>query len=131
MVVIAVVGGTGNVGRTIVDALKEDGKHEVIVLTRKVSNCAGTDHTRDLDTNTWQAPEGVTSVPTFAVDYNNVDQLTKTLDANNVHTIISTIVMIYPIAAQSELDLVAAAAKSYSTKRFVASNWGLATPNDE
>ena len=38
MAVIAVVGGTGNVGRTIVDALKQDGKHKVIVLTRKVSD---------------------------------------------------------------------------------------------
>jgi uncharacterized protein YbjT (DUF2867 family) len=36
MVVVAVVGGTGSVGRTIVDAFKEDGKHKVIVLARKV-----------------------------------------------------------------------------------------------
>jgi dTDP-4-dehydrorhamnose reductase len=131
MVVVAVVGGTGNVGKTIVDALKEDGKHEVIVLTRKVSNYAGANHVRDLGTNQWQVPEGETTVPAFTVDYNNVEQLTKTLDENNVHTIISTIVMIDPTAAQSELNLVAAAAKSSSTKRFVTSNWGLATPNDE
>jgi NAD dependent epimerase/dehydratase family enzyme len=38
MVVIAVVGGTGSVGRTIVDALKVDGKHDAIVLARKVSD---------------------------------------------------------------------------------------------
>lgn len=37
MVVVAIAGGTGNVGRTIVDAFKEDGKHEVIILARKVS----------------------------------------------------------------------------------------------
>jgi aspartate-semialdehyde dehydrogenase len=36
MVVVAVVGGTGSVGKTIVDAFKEDGKHKVIVLARKV-----------------------------------------------------------------------------------------------
>jgi len=119
------------VGKTIVDALKEDGKNEVIVLTRKVSNYAGANHVHDLGTNQWQAPEGGNAVPAFVVDYNNVEQLTKILDANNVHTIISTILMIDPIAAQSELNLVTAAAKSSSTKRFVASNWGLATPNDE
>jgi predicted dinucleotide-binding enzyme len=131
MVIVAVIGGTGNVGKTIVDALKEDEKHEVIVLTRKVSYYAKADYVRDMGTNRSQAPEVVTSVPTFAVDYDNIEQLTKTLDANNVHTVISTIVMLNPTAAQSELNVVAAAAKSNSTKRFVASNWGLATPKDE
>lgn len=38
MVVVAVVGGTGNVGKTIVDALKKDGKYDVIVLSRKVGS---------------------------------------------------------------------------------------------
>lgn len=38
MVVVAVVGGTGNVGKTIVDAFKEDAEHKVIVLARKVSS---------------------------------------------------------------------------------------------
>ena len=36
MVIVAVAGGTGNVGRTIVDALEKSQKHDVIVLTRKV-----------------------------------------------------------------------------------------------
>ncbi|KAJ4315043.1 hypothetical protein N0V94_006155 [Neodidymelliopsis sp. IMI 364377] len=57
MVVVAVVGGTGNVGKTIVDAFKEDGKHEVIVLARKAN------------------------------------QLTKTLEDNKVHTVISTVLI--------------------------------------
>ena len=37
MVVVAVAGGTGGVGRTIVDALKASPVHTVIVLARKVS----------------------------------------------------------------------------------------------
>ena len=36
MVTVAVAGGTGRVGRVIVDALKKSEEHEVIVLTRKV-----------------------------------------------------------------------------------------------
>ena len=36
MVMVAVAGGTGNVGRTIVDALEKSQKHDVIVLTREV-----------------------------------------------------------------------------------------------
>jgi len=112
MVVVAVVGGTGNVGKTLVDALKESEKHEVIVFGRKI-------------------PEGESAAPVFAVDYNDVEQLTKTLEENNVHTVISTIVMFDPAAAQAEINLVAAAAKSSPTKRFVASNWGNASPDEE
>ncbi|TVY76133.1 Oxidoreductase swnN [Lachnellula suecica] len=112
MVVVAIVGGTGNVGKTLVDAFKEDGKHEVIVLGRKV-------------------PEGGIAVPMFAVDYDSVEQLTKTLEENHVHTVISAIVLMDETAAKAERNLVAAASKSASTKRFVPSNWGNATPNDE
>lgn len=36
MVTVAVAGGTGSVGKTIVDAIVKAGKHRVIVLTRKV-----------------------------------------------------------------------------------------------
>ncbi|RYP09065.1 hypothetical protein DL765_008587 [Monosporascus sp. GIB2] len=112
MVVVAVAGGTGNVGKTLVDAFKQNEKHEVIVFARKI-------------------PEGGSAVPAFAVDYSNVEQLTKTLDENNVHTVISTLVMIDPTAAQAEVNLVAAAAKSSTTKRFIASNWGNASPDDD
>lgn len=38
MVTVAVAGGAGNLGRNIVDALKENPKHTVIVLVRKVSD---------------------------------------------------------------------------------------------
>lgn len=38
MVTVAVAGGAGNVGRSIVDALKESPNHKVIVLSRKVSS---------------------------------------------------------------------------------------------
>jgi uncharacterized protein YbjT (DUF2867 family) len=38
MVVVAVVGGTGSVGKTIVEAFLADGTHQVIVFGRKVSD---------------------------------------------------------------------------------------------
>lgn len=37
MVVVAVAGGTGHVGRTLVDGLVKE--HDVYVLSRKVSLC--------------------------------------------------------------------------------------------
>ncbi|KAJ8111668.1 hypothetical protein OPT61_g5792 [Boeremia exigua] len=112
MVVVAVFGGTGNVGKTIVEALQADGTHQVIAFGRKV-------------------PTGDLSVPTFAVDYNDVDQMSNSLLEHKVHTVISTIAMYDPVAAQSERNLISAAAKSPAVKRFVQSNWGDKTPEDE
>lgn len=37
MAVIAVAGGTGGVGKTIVERLAQEPKHQVIVLSRSVS----------------------------------------------------------------------------------------------
>lgn len=36
MVVVAIAGGSGNLGRALVDALKAKGGSEVVVLARKV-----------------------------------------------------------------------------------------------
>lgn len=36
--IIAVAGGTGNVGRAIVEAILATGKHQVFILSRKVIN---------------------------------------------------------------------------------------------
>lgn len=36
MIVVLVAGGTGGVGHAITEALKQSGKHKVIVLSRKV-----------------------------------------------------------------------------------------------
>lgn len=38
MVVVAVAGGTGGLGRTVLDAIAKAGKHEAIVLSRTVSS---------------------------------------------------------------------------------------------
>ena len=77
-----------------------------------------------------QVPEGKSAAKVIAVDYTNVEELTKTLEENNIHTVISTIVMYDPEAAQAERSFIAAADKSSCTKRFVVSNWGNATPEE-
>ena len=38
MIKVAVVGGSGDVGRTVVDVLRDDSRYEVIVLGRSVSS---------------------------------------------------------------------------------------------
>ncbi|KAF2429073.1 NmrA-like family protein [Tothia fuscella] len=112
MVVVAIVGGTGSVGKALVDAFAKSNKHDTIVLARKVS-------------------EGASVSSVFEVDYNNVEQLSNTLEENSVHTVICTIAMMDAAAGQAELNIIAAAAKSPSTERFVGSNWVVATPNEE
>jgi hypothetical protein len=77
-----------------------------------------------------QVPEGKSAAKVIAVDYTNVEELTKTLEENNIHTVISTIVMYDPEAAKAERNVIAAAEKSSCTKRFVVSNWGNATPEE-
>lgn len=37
--IVAVAGGTGSLGRAIVEALVSNGKFEVLVLAREVSHC--------------------------------------------------------------------------------------------
>lgn len=38
MVVVAIAGGTGSVGRTVLDAIADTGEHKAIVLSRTVSS---------------------------------------------------------------------------------------------
>jgi len=40
MAVVAVAGGMGDLGRPITDALFENGKYEVHVMSRKVAKCS-------------------------------------------------------------------------------------------
>lgn len=41
MVKVAIAGGTGDVGRTIVEIIKDNPRHEAVILTRKVMNSPG------------------------------------------------------------------------------------------
>ncbi len=106
MVVIAVAGGIGKFGRTIVEVLSESTKHEVIILARK------------------RGEEETLAAPLYVVDYSDIQGLTGLLTRQNVHTVISTISVMNEAASASEINLIKAAAKSPMTKRFVATGWG-------
>ncbi|KAF4459500.1 Isoflavone reductase like P3 [Fusarium albosuccineum] len=94
MVVVAVAGGTGNLGRTIVEVLKEQGKFEVVVLSRNVKPSQETEL-------------GVRILP---ADYGSVEALasTRTKDGR----------------LAPELALIKAAEKATTTKRYIPSVWG-------
>ncbi|KAH8664582.1 hypothetical protein BX600DRAFT_301799 [Xylariales sp. PMI_506] len=109
MAVIAVAGGTGNVGRTIVEAILATGKHEVKILARKPNPEA----------------EAELGVPIIVVDYANHEALIKTLEANAIHTVISTISMMPTSGQPFEPELIRAADASKTTRRMISSDWGV------
>ncbi|KAH7188260.1 uncharacterized protein B0J16DRAFT_412741 [Fusarium flagelliforme] len=107
MVTVAVAGGTGKVGRTIVEAILAAGKHEVVVLSREEN----------------KSLEQELGAPILAVDSHDVDALTQLFEKHNVHTVISTFGMNGP--TPPELELIQAAEAAQPTKRFISSDWGL------
>ncbi|KAH7252549.1 hypothetical protein BKA59DRAFT_164336 [Fusarium tricinctum] len=107
MVTIAVAGGTGNVGRSIVEAIVAAGKHQVIVLSRQEN----------------KPLEEKLGVPILAVNSQDVDELTQLFEKHNVHTVISTIGTNGPTPPETGMIRAAEAAKP--TERFITSDWGL------
>ncbi|KAL7956542.1 hypothetical protein V8C34DRAFT_315543 [Trichoderma compactum] len=104
MSVVAVAGGTGNVGRTIVETLAQSSKHKVIVLARK-------------------AQAVLEDVSTFAVNYTDVDATAKLLKQHNVGAVISAIQVTDDTSSAAEIGLIKAAEQSSTVSRFIASGW--------
>ncbi|KAL5341125.1 pyridoxal phosphate-dependent transferase [Aspergillus crustosus] len=114
MTVIAVAGGTGGVGRTIVDVLTQQAKHEVIVLTRKA---------RENDPILIRSKQ-------VEVDYTNIDALTQTLKQLKIDTIISTISLYSDENSTAQLNLTEAASRAESTRRFIPSEYSYIQTED-
>ncbi|KGO66943.1 hypothetical protein PEX1_078190 [Penicillium expansum] len=103
MVVVAVAGGSSGLGLTIVEALKAQGKHEVLILSRRENTELG-------------EKLGALIV---AIDYRNAESIESALEANNIDTVICT------INSQDDLEpernLILAADKSRTTRRIIPS----------
>ncbi|KAF5962284.1 nmra-like family protein [Fusarium bulbicola] len=106
MAVVAVAGGTGNLGRTLVEAILAAGDFTVVVLARK----SDPEKEKELDTTI------------VAVDYTDVNDLVAKLDEHKVNTVISTIDTMMG-GSEPELNLIKAADRSSSVKRFIPSVW--------
>ncbi|EXU97980.1 short chain dehydrogenase family protein [Metarhizium robertsii] len=106
MVVVAVAGGTGGVGRTVLDAIAKSGQHQAIVLSRTTS-----------------VPTAVDEPKRFAVDYNSVEQMKKILQENNVQVVVSALLLVDEAVAQSQINLIRAAAQSGTVTKFIPSEY--------
>jgi hypothetical protein len=65
------------------------------------------------------------------VDYSNVESISKVLESNNVHIVISALSVRSAVEGESEMNLARAAAKSGPTKRFIASEYGTRAPTEK
>ncbi|KAH7176790.1 hypothetical protein EDB81DRAFT_875588 [Dactylonectria macrodidyma] len=108
--IVAVAGGTGSLGRTLVEAIAADRQHKVFILARE----AKADR------------EPHVGVQILTVNYSNVDSLVQVLDENKIDTVISALSV--SGVAESELNLIAAANQALNTRRYVPSFWGIKFP---
>ncbi|KAF4946630.1 hypothetical protein FSARC_14148 [Fusarium sarcochroum] len=109
MAIIAVAGGTGGIGRALVEAIVARGKHEVKILSHKTNGVLATE----------------IGSPILVVDYSSVDNLKNVLEDHDIHTVISALNTLPEGGVPPEVNLVRAAQASKTTRRFIPSNWGV------
>ncbi|KAJ5973360.1 hypothetical protein N7481_010570 [Penicillium waksmanii] len=109
MTTVAVAGGTGGVGKTLVETLEQQSKFRVIVLSRSKESK--------------EKPATGTPGLYVQIDYNDVPALTRQLEHHNIHTIISAIGLTSEETSNSQMNLIEAADKSKVTERFIPSEY--------
>ncbi|KAM0549492.1 hypothetical protein ACHAPJ_009308 [Fusarium lateritium] len=109
MTVVAIAGGGGGMGRTLVDQIRLAGKHQVFILSRKESGGS--------------QPNQQSASAHLKCDYDDIDSMVAILEANQIDTVISTINIGGEAARQSEVNLIKSADKSSITRRFIPSHF--------
>ncbi|KAM6516853.1 hypothetical protein FSOLCH5_007795 [Fusarium solani] len=112
MVNIAVAGGTGKVGKTILEVLKSQTRHKAFLLTRK------------------NAPSNDDSVTSVTVDYSDATSLTEALERHEIHTVICCLPYEGNALEIGQGNLIKASEASVHTKRFVPSAFGINYPRE-
>ncbi|KAJ9412442.1 hypothetical protein QL093DRAFT_2570532 [Fusarium oxysporum] len=103
MPVVAIAGGTGSVGRFIVEEIVVDGKLEVILLSHKAN----------------LALEKELGARILPIDYSDPNTIANLLEENHVDVVIAALGGRTP--PEQEHGLIQAAAKSKATKRYIPS----------
>jgi NAD(P)-dependent dehydrogenase (short-subunit alcohol dehydrogenase family) len=121
MVVVAIAGGSGNLGRALVDALKAKGGSDVVILARKVSpRLYGL---TELIKQENPDKEKDIGVPIVALDYSSVESVINVLESHKIDTLVSTVDS--NAGPEPELVLIQAAEESLVTKRYIPCLWGI------
>ncbi|KAK7429146.1 hypothetical protein QQZ08_004361 [Neonectria magnoliae] len=106
MVVVAIAGGTGGVGRAVLDAIAKSGKHKAIVLSRIAAVATTINETKRV-----------------AVDYNNIEQMKSIFQLNNVGAVVSALLLADETVAKAQINLIRAAAQSGTVTKFIPSEY--------
>lgn len=64
------------------------------------------------------------NVPSYAVDYTDVDATAKVLSQHEVKVVISTIQVTDETSSTAEVNLIKAAGRAPAVARFISSSWG-------
>ncbi|KAH7065836.1 hypothetical protein BKA63DRAFT_165944 [Paraphoma chrysanthemicola] len=112
MITIAVAGGTGGIGKTIVEELARQGKYNVLVLSRKASTLP------DL------------KIEVLAADYNDPSSIKQLLQKHNIEIVISALGLFSEESSQAQLNLINAAIDSGTVKKFIPSEFGIKYTSD-
>ncbi|KAF2017078.1 nmrA-like family protein [Aaosphaeria arxii CBS 175.79] len=112
MVRVAIAGGGGKLGRTILDVLSEQDEHEAFVLSRKASQ------------------DRKHGAAVLQVDYTDIESMTQTLEENRIDTVICTIGYHGNSLEVAQMNLIRAAMASRTTRRFVPSTFAISYPRE-
>lgn len=134
MTVVLVAGGRGDLGRLITEALIETEKHEVYVMTRKVSfqylgplalpNIIS--RKAPVEVQDKISPlNGKPYNPVIVNDYSSEDSLISQLAEKKIDVVICAFIMDSDEVAASQNHLIAAADKCPCTRRFIPSEYNV------
>lgn len=116
---VAIAGGAApGVGRTIADSLLKNG-YEVVILTRRSTVDSTSTSTSMMSAGFKKQQDHYTVRP---IDYDDISDILSVLDADRIDTLISTIPSGLPTTIH--LNLLEAAQRSKTVKRYIPSNWG-------
>lgn len=124
MTVIAVAGGSGGVGKTIVETLLES-EFDIVILSRTVRIRESVEPCSLQYSSVSQVKQETSSrkIQHVEVNYDDVPAMVHELEQHKIHTIISAIGLVSDETSRSQLNLIEAAEKSAPTKRFIPSEY--------
>ena len=64
-------------------------------------------------------------IPLLVADYSNVESLANVLESNKINTVVSALSVTNDASSTAQLNLIEAAERSSSTKRFIPSEYGM------
>ncbi|KAG8413687.1 hypothetical protein J3459_015253 [Metarhizium acridum] len=101
-------GRDSGIGSVVANAIASTKKHDVFVLSRKITH-EPTD----------------ASITIISVNYDLVDHIEHVLTSHNIDTVLSRVPLNFEAESASQINLIRAAAKSPTVKRFEPSEFGI------